>query len=296
MNLSLHEKLSQAVKSERKITAEILKLINEVESSRLHLQMGYGSLFEYLTKAQGYSESSAQRRIGSARLLKQTPTIQEKLESGDLNLTQVALVQSAFSQAQKINYVAPDKKQEILDQIQGETQLNTRRILQEAFPEVKLNSEKVVLKPKGKTIISFEVTEEELQLIEQAKALLGHSCPGQKTKDVVLKLCQKFIQSRTNPRVKSSSGNEVASVRSEQKPPETSFKISKARKPISASLRRQVFNKAQYQCEYQNTKTEQRCGCKTFLEIEHIQPVAFGGTSDAENFKNSLSAAQPAYG
>jgi hypothetical protein len=113
---------------------------------------------------------------------------------------------------------------------------------------------------------------------------------------VVLKLCQKFIQSRTNPRVKSSSGNEVASVRSEQKPPETSFKISKARKPISASLRRQVFNKAQYQCEYQNTKTEQRCGCKTFLEIEHIQPVAFGGTSDAENFKNSLSAAQPAYG
>ena len=62
-NPELHERLRFLVKSERKITQEILELISLVEQGELHLQIGYSSIFDYLTKFLGYNESSAYRRL-----------------------------------------------------------------------------------------------------------------------------------------------------------------------------------------------------------------------------------------
>jgi hypothetical protein len=77
------------VKTERKITYEILLYINEVELRGLHASLGYGSIYDYLIKHQGYSGGSAQRRVQSARLLLEIPEVAEKIQDGSLNLTQL---------------------------------------------------------------------------------------------------------------------------------------------------------------------------------------------------------------
>jgi hypothetical protein len=55
------------VKEERRITREILDHINEVARRRLYADLGFSSIFDWLVKDLGYSESAAYRRIQAAK-------------------------------------------------------------------------------------------------------------------------------------------------------------------------------------------------------------------------------------
>ena len=97
---NLDANLKLLVTSEREILIEILIHIVEVERRKLYLTYGYSSLFEYLTKRIGYANGSAQRRIDAARLSFDAPDVIEKLESGELNLAQVSLLQKSIREVQ----------------------------------------------------------------------------------------------------------------------------------------------------------------------------------------------------
>ncbi len=86
-NKELISDFEKLVISERKITHLVLLHILEIEQRKLYAEFGYESLFTYLTKHFGYGESSAYRRIQSARLLKQVPQASAQLETGALNLS-----------------------------------------------------------------------------------------------------------------------------------------------------------------------------------------------------------------
>lgn len=62
-------KTKSLVSDERKIATQILWCIKEIESRRLHLEMGFGSIYDFAIQYLGYSEGSAHRRIVAARLL-----------------------------------------------------------------------------------------------------------------------------------------------------------------------------------------------------------------------------------
>ena len=67
--LTDHELLARVQKlrgGERETTLEILRHLNEVERRKLHLTLGYSSMFVYCTEHLCYSESSAGRRVQSA--------------------------------------------------------------------------------------------------------------------------------------------------------------------------------------------------------------------------------------
>jgi hypothetical protein len=294
--MTLHDRFLVAIKSERKFTLEVLTLINEAEVIKYYLKRGHSSMFCYLTKELGYSEGSAYRRLESARLLRSTSGLSESLNQGEINLSQTALLQSAIKQQQKISEVSVHQKNTLLNRIKGLNQTQTKRILQETFPEVKWSTEKLAPRSEGKTLISFEVSEEELKLIEQAKSILSHTCPEQKTKEVFLKLCEKLVKAKINPQQRKSvqtkndnENNKALGKTDEVQKLESDIKIKseipKAREPISTRLRREIFMRADYQCEFKNHDTHHRCESRVFLEIDHIKPVAFGGTSHPENLR-----------
>ena len=52
--------------AERRSTANLLELLNEIERRRLHLALGYASLFAYCTRALALSEQAAYSRITAA--------------------------------------------------------------------------------------------------------------------------------------------------------------------------------------------------------------------------------------
>jgi 5-methylcytosine-specific restriction endonuclease McrA len=67
-------------------TLEILLHLNEVERRRLHLRLGYGSLFDYCIKHLTYSASAAGRRIQAARCVRRFPEAFGLLKKNRVNL------------------------------------------------------------------------------------------------------------------------------------------------------------------------------------------------------------------
>lgn len=82
------------VKEERRITRELLDHIGEVARRRLYADLGFASVFDWLVKDLGYSESAAYRRMQAARILQAVPEVAGKIESGKLALTVLSKVQT----------------------------------------------------------------------------------------------------------------------------------------------------------------------------------------------------------
>ena len=97
-NLSDDELLAQtktAVLKERDTTLGVLHHLREVERRQLFAP-SHSSHFDYCVHALGYDAGSAQLRISAMRLLRDLPELEQKVESGGLNLTLLAQAQSFF--------------------------------------------------------------------------------------------------------------------------------------------------------------------------------------------------------
>src|ERR1700722_5471129 len=101
-NISLLEKsellhrTQELVERERMTTMELIECLREIDRRLLFLEFGYSSLFEFSVRHLGLSEGSAQRRISAMRLVRDIPEAKEKLESGEISLSNASQVQSAF--------------------------------------------------------------------------------------------------------------------------------------------------------------------------------------------------------
>jgi len=109
----LNQRLAKLVGEERKLTAEILEHLREVDERQLFLKLAYSSLFAYCVAELHYSEAQAHRRISSMRLLKTLPKeaqkdFQEKIINGSLSLTNLAQAQQ-FLQNESRNFEKMEK-------------------------------------------------------------------------------------------------------------------------------------------------------------------------------------------
>src|SRR5512140_300213 len=87
----LHE-LHAIVGSHRRVTAELVLCLAEVDARRLHVEKGFPSLFSYCVERLRFSEDEACRRIEAARLARRFPAIHPLLETGALSLTVLGLL------------------------------------------------------------------------------------------------------------------------------------------------------------------------------------------------------------
>ena len=95
MELSDRELLSRLQSragDEHVATVDILLYLSEVERRRLHLSLGYGTLFDFATRYLRYSASAAGRRIQVARCVARHPVLLEPLRAREVNLTTIALI------------------------------------------------------------------------------------------------------------------------------------------------------------------------------------------------------------
>src|SRR5436305_783338 len=114
-NETLLQKTKFLAVEERKITISVLHHLREIYRRRLYAK-SYSSLFEFVTRELGYSDAAAQRRIAAMRLLTEIPEIEEKIESGDLTLSNAAQAQKLFQTEAKLNQpFSLEEKKEILE-------------------------------------------------------------------------------------------------------------------------------------------------------------------------------------
>jgi hypothetical protein len=297
-NQELLGRMDKLVRTERKITHLVLNHINEVETRRLYAELGFDSMFSYLTGRCGYGEDSAYRRLQGARLLKKTPEIAEKLKEGSLNLTQLTQIQKCLKQESKVgNLIEPQQTLQILERIQNKSSYETKKVLAVEFNQPIQVHE--VVKPQRDDSVRLELTltAEQMNELSEAKDLLSHILPDGSLAEVIV-----YLAKAHNKKIKGKDcqKQEAPGQKMTEKTMGTtpSFTTQRKRSPIKTTERRRLLVKADYRCEYVNRETNKRCQSTYQLQIDHEIPIARGGTNAPENLRvlcrthNLLAASQ----
>lgn len=280
-NELLLERTERLIRSERKITHLVLWHVNEVECRRLYAELGYSSMYKYLTQHFGYGESAAYERLHASRLLKEIPQLSEKIESGALNLTQMVQVQKCIrEEAKSGNKVGVGETLQVLEQIENLTTYETKKVLAVEFNQPIQRHE--VLKPQRDESVRLELTLSDVQMeqLRHVKDLLSHVLPEGTWADVISYLAEKHIQ-----KIEGKAVVPVKEFSAAELTPGFSVAGNSHRRSIKITTRRDLLRKAGKCCEFINPETGKICGGTYQLQVDHRIPLALGGSNEVQNLR-----------
>jgi hypothetical protein len=286
---------------EREITLNVVHHLKEIDRRNLFSRRGFHSLFDYAVKELGYSESAAQRRISSMRLLRELPEVEAKVQTGELSLSTLSRAQSFFNVEEIKNN---SEKREILKVLEKKSFLEVQKELvsRSSAPE-KLMPEKITPITRDLSRLTVVIDEELLGEIEELKNLLARSNPNVKLNDVLRYSVKGAIKKlRPSAPKKKDSGNSlpISAVKNiegkkEEKPKEELGKLvpisavkeksTKFSRYIPVNVKRAVWQRDEGKCNFVDKKSGRKCGCKYGLEIDHIKPFAMGGKNVEQNLR-----------
>jgi hypothetical protein len=200
----LLSRLQKLVQTERKITHAVVECINEIDLRKLHLARGYSSLFDFLTLSLGYTPASAQRRIDGARLLRQIPEVAGKLESGEINLSQVSLLQKSIRQFQATTSqkVTVSYKKELLDKIANQSFKNSEVALaKELNLPLPTLAQKTQHHKDESQSVTLHFTKDEMLILDQVKNLKSNATGSLDLKSLVLHLAKRELKKYTAKKI-----------------------------------------------------------------------------------------------
>src|SRR6185312_13432362 len=259
----LWQKTKSLVLEERRITTEILWCLRENHVRDLHVARGYPSLHEYCVKELGYSDGAAHRRIESMRLLVELPEIEEKIQSGAVNLSTVATLGMFFKQEKKAGKkYAIEEKRELLAQIEGKSRRETDAVLAEINPRAfEHDCERAISETEVE--LKIRVPKALIEKLRKIRAQTSHKNPNPSYAGLIDMLADTFLE---KPRASPGKLTDPAK-RTRYIPKPTRDKIP------------------QNGCEYVDPKTGRRCSSTHFLQLDHIQPYSQGGDRSRENLR-----------
>lgn len=291
-NHALHLATENLVKQERQISMTIVHHLKEIDRRRLWAEMAYSSLFEYCTKALRFSESQAYRRISALKLIREIPQVEEKIVSGELNLTTITQAQTFFNQEAKIQRrkLATEEKMSVLKKLTCKTQREAATELARLNPEIPKQDRE---RPLDGDFIQIQFAADRLlqAKFERLKELLSYQIsPTPSYGDLLHKISDIALE-KLEPKVpktkRTASAKRLSAVPSKIKRPH-----------IPIETKRTVWHRDQGRCTYRDPITKLRCACKSKLEFDHILPFAKGGESSQQNLRllcrahNQLAAIQ----
>lgn len=306
---------------ERKITAEILHHLQEIEFRRLHLELGYSSLFEYAVKELGYSEDSAYRRINAMRLIKNLPEVEGKIKDGSISLTKAAKIQSFIRNQEKIkNQKGMDSsrerncyplqlqtKQEKLnwiDTLEKKSIAEVEREILKLSPEA-IPQEKVRQITEDKVELKLIIDDDLKMQLDQLKNLLSHKNPNMSYQELIKYLTKIGLQ-KLDPSKKAQSKNsrlkeqlkksqlkksELNSIHSGNLDQQRNVSgqprkaASKNSRYIPSAVRHEVYMRDKGSCAYTDPKTKRKCESRHLLQYDHKYPLSLGGEMDSKNLR-----------
>lgn len=313
------ERTTTLVAHEREDTLSVLRCLNEIEARDLYLKLGYGSLFDYCTKGLGYSSSAAWRRIQTARCAAKFTSLYEMLERNEVNLSTVSQASRFLNESNSDSLLAriSDRTKREVESILAEYQpplsvperatpimmhLTTGPAASfTAVPELFAsatpadcennaycrsgsNNEQTTSAPaeqvEKRVLLRFSVSPEFMAKLERVRTVAWHRLPARATIEQILEfLLDEFIErhdpvSRQKRRERRRKGS--ASVEMPEAPPGERY--------IPASVRDLVFERDGGRCTYVGSSGK-RCESTLAVQLDHIVPVALGGTSTPENLR-----------
>jgi hypothetical protein len=248
-DLELENALDKAAKLERRITRKVLQLICLAEDRKLYAKRGYPSLHKWLVERFKYSDSAAARRISAAKILRALPEVAAKVEEGAVNLSTLNLASRAVREHEKQSgqKLSAEQKSEVIGQVENKSASKAEAALMTMFPE-----------------ISLEVKHDHKALVDANTVRVSMNLP----KEVFEELDRLRLQNNMN-----SLAEVVALLL--RRPTQRLTAAAKKR-------RAKIFAKG---CEYRDEQTGRVCGAQEHLEVDHVIPVALGGSDEPENLR-----------
>jgi hypothetical protein len=300
-NELLVERFGKLVRTERKISHLVIACIAEIEARKIYLDRAYPSLFEYLTKEFGYSESAAYRRIAAARLFRQVPEIAQKIEEGRINLSQASLLVQTVRAAEKSSAqpVTKDQKLQILKMIEDKSFQHSHQIIHRELGVSVQEPQRSRVNGDGSLTITLTLTPEQAARWQQVAELTSHAVESHNPAALLDYLAQKEIARRLeikraspirkspsqNPRVIAPNVRKVV-MRNSTSIQGDSISTAAQVSMVSTQPENAAGAKAGREgCNYQDTVTGRRCGSLYFLQVDHKQAVWAGGGRDLANLQ-----------
>lgn len=174
-NKTLLNDLKIISQKEKKIYLEFLDYLREIDIRAAYVELGFNSLYAYITEGLGYSKDQAYLRINATRIINKVPEVKKSLEQNEFNLSTLATASQIVSMTEM-------KIEKALDLVKGKSKASAREVV-ESLKTPKLE------KPEQKRII-LTVSEEEFELIQEvlklknkdAKELLITKCKEERRK------------------------------------------------------------------------------------------------------------------
>ena len=219
---------------EREILTAVLWHLREIERRRLFSDLGCSSLFAYCTKKLGYSEDQAYRRINAARLLKDLPEMEEKLNSGAITLTSASLAQNFFRQEK----MSTEKKREILAHLENKTTRETEEIIAKMNPKA-VSRDKIKPASNDQVTISFTAPKRLEEKLNKLKALLAHSHPNISLAELIEKISDESLEKLDH----AKKSKREAKPTPPSEPPGSTKVVAPCPRALPNALRRKVWQR-----------------------------------------------------
>ncbi|MEN8377082.1 MAG: hypothetical protein ABFS34_16785, partial [Gemmatimonadota bacterium] len=272
------------VKRERDATAVIVAHLVVLERERIHIDMGYASLFSYCTERLGYSRDAAYKRIRAARAAEDHPEVIDHLESGELSLSGVLALAKHLTGGEVGKELLEASRKKSTREIEAMVATEVRTLPRSGsgprksgtvrwaarFPDANSPRGELRMKAVGDELVRIEmvVATSVAEKLERARDIDRHRNPSgdiEPILDEALDLFVAGVEKRKHAVV------DAPRARNEEIETET----------VPAAVRRAVHDRDGGRCTFEGT--ERVCGEQAFVEFDHVQSRARGGEHSEEN-------------
>ncbi len=281
--------LSGLVKRSDELLADLLAHLAELDERRLYLELGFPSLFAYCTVSLGMCESSAGRRILATRVCRKLPEAFVRVARGELNLSALCAMSP---------YLDAENAGELAALCSRRSRRDIEKLLAARFPrpDVRDSVRRIEALSADRFGVHFTADSEFLELLEQARALASHRLPAGDMAEVLKLGLRAFIREvekqrfavgrkpRQPAEAHVSKSHPPGGRAAASEPKYRANRVPKRTRHVPATEARKVYERDQGQCSFVSADGR-RCGCRVFLELDHVIPWAVGGASSAPNLR-----------
>ena len=263
---------------ERKTAHNILIHLKEIRRRRLYAERGFPNLFAMLVHHFHQSESAANQRLKALDLVIDVPLVEERLLSGELSLSTVAMAQRQIRREEKLTgmNVSKQKKIEVVEAITNKTMKQAEVELFKHLPETARHPQAFERRVSvNATRMNLTIPDDVLEMLTRLKELWAHVDPSMDNVEVIRRAFKlALLQVDPTQKKKTRDATESAKRRG-------GGRLNYYGKEFDRAL----WERAGSSCEFLDEKTGRRCQCKFGLQREHIIPVARGGTNELSNME-----------
>jgi 5-methylcytosine-specific restriction endonuclease McrA len=265
---ALLQHVTELVGSQRELTAKLVAHLAEIEARRLHLLAGFSSVFDFCTKSLHLGEGEAFRRILAARLGRRFPVVYSLLASGALKLSTLQLLRE---------WLTEDNHSELFAAVANKSKLEVQAFLAARFPRADKPSRirRTTIEPlsEGRFAIEFTASAELRDKLELCRDLMSHANPSRDLAVVIERAVDLLLSDLEKRRLART-----------KRPRPTREAPERRRSGVTSAVRHAVFERDGLQCTYV-ADDGRRCESRAFLELDHAEPKALGGSDDARNLR-----------